>query len=136
MTGSDKAKEYAKFAWDALAPSVLSTYNAGKVIDAYKGNVDAKGRQYDMASALGQVLAGIKNVPINNEEMFNSKVKHLGYLINQTQGEINRIKNNKIPNLSEEQKGKMLNEYETQLTNMETELKETGEAYKRIKGRN
>lgn len=133
MTAQDKVKAYAKFYADAFGPALLASYNGGKLWDAYKGNVDAKGRQYDLPSAAAQTILGLKNVPVNVDEMFHSQTTHLKSEMQRT--EALRSKINKNMSMPQTQKIEKLKEYDRQKKEIQLQLHGVGQAYRSIKNK-
>ena len=133
MTAQDKVRAYAKFYADAFGPSLTASYNAGKLYDAYKGNVDAKGRQYDLPSAAAQTILGLKNVPVNIDEMFHSQTTHLKSEVQQKKVLQSKIK--KDESMPQAQKNEKLREYDSQIKEIQLQLYGMGQAYRSIKNK-
>lgn len=135
MTPDDKTKAYAQYAYNALGPAfpLPGNYAGSKLSDAFNGRGDEKGRQFDIPSAVAQVMLGLKNVPINTAEMAEQKIKALTMEKNNTQARINQI--DKDPRLTETQKKEKKAAYERQYKTLETQIKLTEAAAKREKQR-
>jgi Skp family chaperone for outer membrane proteins len=133
MTGNEKAAAWATYLANAAAPAAISPYNIEKLYNAYQGNVDSKGRQYDMQGALLQTLGGIKNVPINTEELFKQQMSKN----NMDQRNIKSIMSTiaKDQSLSKQQKIEMYQDHVNQLKQLSRQAKEMQQAYKREKKR-
>jgi hypothetical protein len=133
MTGGEKTQAYAKNVAGGLAPSVVSPWTWEKIYNAAQGNVDSKGRQYDMTQALLQTVGGIKNVPINVDEMFQQKmgsIKREQTDIAARMREIGRDRS-----LSDAQRKERLADHQRQQKNLAIEARKTREAYEREKKR-
>jgi hypothetical protein len=133
MTTEDKAKEWTKFTANALAPTLISPYNTEKLINAAQGNVDSKGRQYDLPDAVLQVLGGIRNVPINTDETYKQKINSIRNEMNRTTALRNQLANNE--SLTREQKLAKKDEYNRQLKELYQQGIEASKAHKRIKAK-
>jgi hypothetical protein len=135
MTNNEKAGEYARYAWNSLGPSFPLPYNyAGeKLGDGLSGNVDRMGRQYSPASALAQVFAGVKNVPINVDEVFKQNMSAMSRQRQSINSVLNDIK--KDQRLSKEEKQSRIKDHENQIKELGRQMKEAADAYKREKKR-
>ena len=129
MTAKEKALAWAEYAGNSIAPTVASPYTVEKIVNGYQGNVDSKGRQYDLRSALWQTLGGIKNVPINTQEMFTSRIKKVGMDINNNKAMISNIQRDS--SMNEKQKKERIAEHVSQITELQKEAKRIQDAYKR-----
>lgn len=126
-----KYASLAKYIMDSFGPALTSSYNYGKIYDAAMGNVDSRGRQYDLPSALAQVGLGLKNVPVNTEEQYKQKLTSIRANILKTQQLIGGIK--KDQSLNMEQKKSKAKEYQDQIKELMKQGKDATEAYKRLK---
>jgi len=108
-------------------------YAGDKIKNAVQGNVDSKGRQYDLMSALGQTIAGLKNVPINEQELAKQKIGTLSMQQRDITSMISMIA--KDQSLSREQKMERIADHKRQLQQLSIEIKKTSEAWKREKAR-
>jgi hypothetical protein len=135
MTPEDKARAYAKYGWNLLAPSIPLPYNyAGeKLANGFSGGVDEKGRQYDPYSSAAQVFLGAKNVPINTSEMATQKIKSIEFQMKATKSQISQTTKNK--SLSKEQKAEQIKEYGKQYKQLQNQLKEVNAEFSREKKR-
>lgn len=133
MSAEDKAKAWGTFAANSFAPSIISPYNVEKLYNAAQGNVDSKGRQYDLTDALAQTLLGIKNVPINTDEIFKQKMGKINIDQRNIQDMMRIISRDQ--SLTKEQKADKIREYNSQMKKLAKEAKEAQEAYKREKKR-
>ena len=133
MTDKEKAKAWAEFGANSALPSLVSPYSLEKAYNAYNGNVDRMGRQYDKTDAAMQLLLGIKNVPINTDEMFKQKQGGLIRQINDTKDLIKQTARNQ--SLSQAQKKEQITEYINQIKNISSQIKDTQGAYQREKQR-
>lgn len=131
MSDADKVKAYAEFAANSLFPTVASPYTLNRIYNGATGQVDEKGRQYDLGWSLAQTLGGVKNVPVNTDEMYKNRKTGYESDMRNVQAEINRIKRNK--SMSEEQKAEKIAEYRRQKKQLEQEKKELRKTYKRLK---
>lgn len=131
MTNKDMAKAYAEYAANSVLPAMASTYSWGKLKDAYKGNVDSKGRQYDMEDAIMQVGLGLKNVPINTDEMAKNQMTHFKNEERNAKAMMNRIKKDK--SLTQEQRLEKIEEYKRQILGIRRKEAELKQSYKRLK---
>jgi hypothetical protein len=131
MTGGEKTQAFLKSTFGGVLPTVVSPYTVEKLYNAAQGNVDSKGRQYDMTDALLQTVGGIKQVPVNMDEMYKQKmggVKREQLDIQARMREI--VRDN---SLSQRQKEERLADHKRQLKNLGIEAKQTREAYAREK---
>jgi hypothetical protein len=135
MTDAERMKEWANFAYNAIAPSVPlpGNYAGDKLSNAIQGRVDSKGRQYDLPSAFAQSFLGLKNVPINTQELYNQKVTVLTSEQRNIKAVMNQIA--KDQSLPKEQKIERLKEHQSQLKELGKELKETNKSWQREKAR-
>lgn len=133
MTGNEKATAYGKAAFGSIAPSVVAPYSLEKIYNATQGNVDSKGRQYDLTDALLQTVGGVKNVPINTDEMYQQKIGLLKRQIKETDGLIQQAA--KDQSLNHEQKRERISEYVRQVKNLSIDIQQTNQAYQREKKR-
>lgn len=135
MLDDEKAKVWKDTIVNSFAPSfpLPGNYAGDKLKDAWNGTTDKKGRQYDLPSAVAQVLFGLKNVPINEQEMFNQKVT--GLLSEQRS--VMAIRNDIIRDKSmpKEQRDKKIADHNSQLKEIDKKLKEVGQAWQREKKR-
>lgn len=129
MTSKEKAAAWAEYAGNSMAPTVLSPYTVEKLVNGYQGNVDSKGRQYDLNSAIMQTMLGVKNVPINTDEMFNSRIRKVGMDIKNNTSMIYNIQ--KDSSMSIEQKKEKIAEHVSQIQELQKEAKRIQDAYKR-----
>jgi hypothetical protein len=133
MSGEEKTKAMLKTVFGSVAPTVVSPYTVERVTNAVQGNVDSKGRQYSLKDAALQTLLGIKNVPINTDEMYKQKVGSIKREITDTQALMRQTARDQ--SLSAEQKKERLTDYAKQLKRLGDEVKKTNEAYQREKKR-
>jgi hypothetical protein len=133
MSDQDKAKAYGVFAGNALAPALVSPYNVEKLYNAAQGNVDSKGRQYDIKDALLQVFGGVKNVPINTDEMFRQRMGKIS--IDQRNIQDMMKLTARDQSMSTEQKRAKLLEYVGQLKELQKDARDVQGAYQREKKR-
>ena len=133
MTPTEKGKVWGSWAYNTFGPSfpLPLNYAGDKLYNGYKGNVDSKGRQYDLTSAVAQTLLGLKNVPINNEETYNQKITSIEMQQRNVTAMKNRIKNDK--SLSDQQRKEGIANHERQLKELKRQEEETKQAWKRIK---
>jgi hypothetical protein len=133
MTDTEKAKAYGTYALNSVAPSVVSPYNIEKIYNAANGNVDSKGRQYDVGDALAQTFLGIKNVPINVNELFKQSMTKNQMEQRNATAMINSIQ--KDQSLSPEQKKEKILEHQSQIKELKKQAQEMTKAYAREKKR-
>jgi hypothetical protein len=135
MTKAEQMKEWANFAYNAIGPSfpLPGNYAGDKLLNGYQGNVDSKGRQYDLPSALAQTVLGLKNVPINTQELFDQKVTSLTNEQRNVKAVMNQIA--KDQSISKKQKMEMLKDHQSQLIELGNQLKDAGQAWQREKKR-
>ena len=131
MTTEEKAKEYAKYAANSFAPTVASPYTWERLYNGAKGNVDSKGRQYDFPSAFAQTMLGVKNVPINIDDMHRQRMTKIGMEINDNKMMISSIAKNQ--SMTAEQKKVEIKKHISQMQELQKEAKKVQEAYKREK---
>jgi hypothetical protein len=133
MTNEEKAKAYGTFALNTVSPSVVSPYNIEKIYNGYYGNVDSKGRQYDVGDALAQTFLGVKNVPINIDEMFKQVMTKNQMEQRNATTMMNEIKKDK--SLTPEQKKEKILEHQSQIQELKKQAQEMAKAYQREKKR-
>lgn len=135
MTTAEKGKVWANWAYNAFAPSLPlpGNYAGDKLQNAYQGRVDSKGRQYDMNSAVLQSVLGIKNVPINEQEMVTQKLTGMKSDVNNIRMVMSNI--TKDQSLSKEQKMEMFKDHQSQLVQLAKQIKQTQESWQREKKR-
>lgn len=135
MTAGEKSKVWANWAYNALGPSfpLPGNYAGDKLQNAIQGNVDSKGRAYDVPSAVAQTLFGLKNNPINTEELYNQKVVSLTNEQRNVKAVMNQISKDK--SLSKDQKNERLREHQSQLKELGKQIKDVGQAWQREKKR-
>lgn len=133
MTDAEKAKAWANFAYNAIAPSIPlpGNYAGDKLANAYNGRVDSKGRQYDMTDAVKQTLLGLKNVPINEQEMYVQKITALTNEQRNIQTVMSTIARDK--SISTEQKKERLAEHASQLKELGKQIKAASDSWNREK---
>lgn len=133
MTTKEQVAEWLKWGYNTLGPSMPlpGNYAGEKLKDGWQGNVDSKGRQYDLPSAIAQTIFGIKNVPINTDEIAQQKIKSIEYQMKDVKARESEIKKNK--NLSIEQRKEQIGEHQSQYKQLGKELNETKAAYNRLK---
>jgi len=133
MTDNEKASVWAKFGLNSVAPAMLSPYSVEKIYNSATGRVDYKGRQYDPRDAGLQLGLGIKNVPINTDEIFQSKKSNL--IRQMRDAESLRAQTMRDKSLSAEQRKERIAEYSGQIRKISRELIDAQQAYKRAKER-
>jgi hypothetical protein len=135
MTPGEKAGVWADWAYNALGPALPlpGNYAGDKLYNASKGNVDSKGRAYNMTDAIGQTVLGLKNVPINETELFRQKITSLTSEQNNIKAVMGTIA--KDQSLSKEQKTEQIKGHVNQLKELGKQLKDTGAAWQREKKR-
>lgn len=135
MTPTEKAKVWGEWGYNTLGPSfpLPGNYAGEKLSNAFAGRVDAKGRQYDLVDAVAQTILGLKNAPVNSQEMFNQKVTALTNEQRNIKAIMNQIA--KDQSLSKEQKAERIKEHQSQIKEIGKELKETAQAWQREKKR-
>jgi hypothetical protein len=135
MTDKEKAGVWTKHLWNAAGPSIPlpGNYAGDKLVDGWQGNVDSKGRQYDLKDAVAQTLLGIKNTPINTAEQFKQKMTTMQMQQRNIQIIMSQI--GKDQSISKEQKKERIKEHVGQLKELGKTMKETQEAYAREKKR-
>lgn len=135
MTPTEKAKIWGEWGYNTLGPSfpLPGNYAGEKLSNAFAGRVDAKGRQYDLVDAVAQTILGLKNAPVNSQEMFNQKVTALTNEQRNIKAIMNQIA--KDQSLSKEQKAERIKEHQSQIKEIGKELKETAQAWQREKKR-
>jgi hypothetical protein len=131
MSAEDKAKAYAEQAVNMLLPKVMTPGYLGKFVDAAQGNVDKKGRQYDMGQVLQQNLAGVKHVPVNVKEMYMQRMTTFDSQISEHEKEINRIMQDE--RLSREEKKREAQVHIKEIKQIVKEMKKVKGAYKGYK---
>ncbi len=135
MTFGEKAKAWADWGYNSFGPSfpLPGNYAGDKLMNGWQGNVDNKGRQYDMTSAVLQTILGLKNNPINTQELYNQKVTSLTGEQRNVVSVMNQIaKDQSIP---KKQKLERLAEHRSQLKEISKQLKDANEAWQREKKR-
>jgi hypothetical protein len=135
MTDAEKTKEYARFAWNAAGPSFPLPYNyAGETLArGATGGVDRMGRQYDPLTASMQVFGGLKNVPINIDEMYRQNISSVQRQQTEIRSMISSIQRDM--RLSKEEKQQRVQAHISQLRELAGKQKEMSEAYRREKKR-
>jgi hypothetical protein len=135
MSGQEKIKEYARYAWSNLGPSVPlpGNYAGEKLRQGLTGEVDRMGRQYDLPSAAAQVFAGIKNVPINTDEQYRQKISEIRRQQRDINDVITRIRRDQ--RLTEEEKKQQIKDHANRIRKLSVEAREAQEAYRRLKER-
>ena len=98
---------------------------------AYTGEVDAKGRSYSPLSAGAEVFMGIKNVPINDQDAYNSKIKKVKLDLVSIKSEIRRIERSQ--EMTTEQKAREKQQLMINLQKVVNEGRESAQAWKRLK---
>lgn len=133
MTPEQETKALAKVVFNALGPSapVPGTYAWDKLINGLTGGVDAKGRQYDALSATFDVGLGLRNVPINTEELFKQKMGSYERQKKDTVARMREVAQDKRYQSNPQQQKEILADYQKQLKQIAEKQKETSEAYKR-----
>lgn len=134
MTWDEKAKVFAENAiFNTIAPTAVSGYTIDRLKNGYYQNVDSKGRQYDLPSAIGQTVFGIKNVPINDTEMYEQKDSRIKAEINKAKIEMSRIK--KDQSMNNAQRESELDKYNNRLEELNVQRHIIKKAYKNIESR-
>jgi hypothetical protein len=133
MTTQEKAAAYAKYGANSIAPAVVSPYSWEKLYNGATGRVDEKGRQYGLGTAAAQVLGGIKNVPINTDELAKQKIRSIQYEIRNNQSMINSIK--KDPQLADQQKKERIISHQRRIKELAKDVREVQQAYRMEKKR-
>lgn len=85
MSDSEKAKAYAQYAYQSLAPSFAPPipgvsdggYSTQKLIQGVTGSMDSKGRTYSPSEAIGHTVFGLKNTPVNIPEQYVRQIQDL-----------------------------------------------------------
>jgi hypothetical protein len=134
MTGEERAKVWAQQFWNGVGPAFPLPYNyAGeRLYNAAQGNVDSKGRQYDMTQALLQTVGGIKNVPINIDELYRQK---MGAIAREHNDIVARMREIQRESLNDRQRQERITDHQRQLKNLAIEARKVEEAYQREKKR-
>lgn len=130
MAPEEKLRTYLNYARDAFGPSATASYNWDKLKRGYTGEQDAKGRSYSMKGALAEVALGLKNVPINTDDVFRTKVLSMRNTANQMKSEIHRIDNSSMP---QEQKDREIAQIRNNMIRLSEQGREVYAAYMRIK---
>lgn len=135
MKEDEKFKEFMKFVYNSIGPSFPLPYNyAGeKIMNAAEGKADSKGRQYDTTDAILQSFLGIKNAPINEQELYNQKITGLMNDQRNIKAVMSQIAKDK--SLTKDQKIEQLKDHQSQLKELGKELQETSKAWDREKKR-
>ena len=131
MSASEKVRQYAKFARDSYGPSLTASYNEDKLKKAYTGEVDAKGRSYSPLSAGAEVFMGIKNVPINDQDAYNSKINKVKMDLVSIKSELRRVERSQ--EMTAEQKAREKQQLMINLQKVVQEGRESAQAWKRLK---
>lgn len=133
MTTGEKAKEWANYIYNAAGPSfpLPGNYAGDKLYNAATGRVDSKGRQYDMTSAALQTFAGLKNVPINEQELAKQKITALKMQQRDIVAMVNNIAGDK--QLTMAQKKERIADHKRQMQELGKEVKQVTAAYSRLK---
>lgn len=131
MSGEDKAKAYAEQVTNMVLPKVMTKGYLEKFYNAAQGNVDKKGRQYDMSQVVQQNLGGIKHVPVNVKEMYMQRMMQFDQQISEKEKEINRIEQDE--RLSNEEKKREIKKYVGEIKKLVKDSKQVSKAYKSYK---
>jgi len=135
MTTGEKAKEWGSYAYNALGPAIPlpGNYAGNRLYDAATGRVDTKGRQYDLPSAAMQTFLGIKNVPINEQELAKQKITTLTMQQRDIAAMVSQIA--KDQSLTTAQKQERIADHKRQLQELGKEIRGVNEAWQRIKAK-
>lgn len=131
MSDNDKSREYAKFLANSVLPTVASPYTLERLYNGATNQVDRKGRQYNLPWSFAQTIAGIKNVPVNTDEMFKNRMTKFQMDERNAKAEINRIK--KDMSLSDEEKQKRIRDHMRDIAGIHKDMKKAVEAYQKAK---
>jgi hypothetical protein len=135
MTDDKKRATQADYLWKQLAPAfplIPGTYGYDKLVNqGIKGEPDYKGRQYGLGEAVAQTIFGLRNVPVNNQEMAKQRISDLTKEIQSTQYEIRRVQQDR--RLTEQQKKEQINEYKQKLIELSKEAQGVAKALNGLK---
>ncbi len=130
MTGWEGKAEQAKYVAKAIAPTVPG-YSMEKIYHALMGDVDAKGRQYQLPEALAQTVFGLKTVPINLEETTKQRMMQISIEQTAVKSEIRRL--NQDRRLTEKEKAEKTAQYMRKLLELNNEAQKVGVAAQNVK---
>lgn len=136
MTNEQKTNALFKLAYNTLGPSapVPGTYAWDKLINGLTGGVDAKGRQYDAASSILDVFGGIRNVPLNTDELYQQKIAGYEREKRDTAARIAEAYRDK--RYTPEQRKEVVADLQRQLRKISQDAQESRKAYERLKKKN
>lgn len=134
MTNEQKTDALAKLVYNMLGPSapVPGTYAWDKLINGITGGVDAKGRQYTPGNAVLDVFGGIRNVPLNVDELYRQKVGSFEREKRDISARINEALRDQ--RYTPEQRKKVIEEHRKQLVKLNKDAQESRKAYERQRG--
>lgn len=134
MLPTDKAGEYFKYAAQQLLPSFAPYgYSQEKLVNSFKGTMDKQGRQYSPTEAILHTIFGLKNVPINTDEMAKKAFQGMKRDAYDTRLMMRDIARDK--RYSAEEKRIRINEYKEQIKLLAIRRKELADAYEKAKGK-
>jgi hypothetical protein len=133
MTKEQKVNAFAKYLFNAIGPSapVPGTYAFDKLYNGATGGVDAKGRQYDLPSSIADVFGGVRNVPLNVDELYRQKIGSLEREKRDTAARIAEAQRDQ--RYTPEQRKQVLMDFQQQLRKIAQEQQEAKKAYDRQK---
>lgn len=133
MTDGQKAAAVGDYGWKMLTPSLTpGNYAWDKLVNqGIFGESDYKGRQFGLPEAAAHTLFGLRNVPINLDESYESQKQNLKREKAAVTSEMKRTAGDRT--LSKEEKRERLKEYFEHKKLLETEEKKLEAAYKRMK---
>ena len=133
MTNTEKVGKLSEAAANSLLPSIITPATVGKLYNGVTGRVDSKGRQYNALEGVSDVGLGIRNVPINTEELYKSKLLDYRRQYKDEQSRMFEVQRDK--SLSNEQRQEKLDEHKRQMKKLAADLQDMQAAYSRIKAK-
>lgn len=135
MTNEQKTNALAKLVYNMIGPSapVPGTYAWDKLINGITGGVDAKGRQYTATNALLDVFGGIRNVPINTDELYQQKIANFERQKRDTDARIAEAQRDR--RYTPEQRKEVIMDLQKQRRKISQDAQESRKAYERQKNR-
>ena len=131
---TDKAEEYFKYAAQQLLPSFAPYgYSTDKLAMAFKGEMDKQGRQYTPQEAILHTIFGLKNVPINTDEMARKAFQGMKRDVMDTRLTMRDIMRDK--RLTADQKQQRIKEYQEHIKQLSQQSQVLQKAYKDAKGK-
>lgn len=130
MSPRDKATAFGRYAADQFLPSAVTPSKWEKFYRAATGTPDSMGRQYDLPSAAFHELLGLKNVPLNVDQMYERKMSGYEKQVAQKKSEIARIKRDRT--LSEQEMEEQIERYWQEIDRIYDDMDKLDAAYERV----